>query len=98
MTQPGLIFIFKILKTFTIFIKDLNVYAFTRNSSSVLEIAGQYKNYRTVYIISTISMHALCNIDLNVVFVYKVQCTPPPPFFSFRVLKYLFFCLENREN
>ena len=52
MTQPGLIFIFKIKKkTYTTFTKDLNVYAFTRNSSSVLEIAGQYKNYGTVYII-----------------------------------------------
>ena len=45
-------------KTCTTFTKDLNVYAFTRNSSSVLEIAGQYKNYGTVYIISTINMHA----------------------------------------
>ena len=72
MTQPGLVFIFKIKKTCTTLTKDLNVYAFTRNSSSVLEIAGQYKNYGTVYIISTISMH----VDLTVVYVHKVQCTP----------------------
>ena len=51
-------FFFKIKKTCTTFTKDLNVYAFTRNSRSVLEIAGQVKNYGTVYIISTISMHA----------------------------------------
>ena len=64
-----------------------------------LKIAGQYKNYGTVYIISTISMHALCNIDLTVVYVDKVQCTPPPPpyplFFSFS-FKINFF--KNRKN
>ena len=89
MTQPGLIFIFKI-KTCTTFTKDLNVYAFIRISSSVLEIAGRYKNYGTVYIISTISMHALCNIDLTAVYVDKVQCKPAPPPFLL-VLNYLFF-------
>ena len=99
MTQPGLIFFFQNKKkTCTTLTKDLNVYAFTRNSISVIEIAEQYKNYGAVYInISTISMHALCNIDLTVVYVDKVQCPPPPTFFFLFVLNYLFF-LENREN
>ena len=81
-TQSGSIFIFKIKDTGTTFTKDWNAYAFTRNSSSVLGIAGQYKNYGTVYMISIISMHALCNIYLTVVYVDKVQCTP---YFSFKL-------------
>ena len=51
----------------------------------MLEIAGQYKNYGTVYIISTIGMHALCNIDLTVVYIDKVLCSPPPLSFSFKL-------------
>ena len=57
----------------------------------MLGIAGQYKDYGTVYMISIISMHALCNIDLTVVYVDKVQCTP-----LFLVLNYN--VLESREN
>ena len=30
-------------------------------------------------------MHALCNIDLTVVYVDKVQCPPPPFSFSFKL-------------
>ena len=46
-----------------------------------LKLPVSTRNYGTVYIKSTISMHALCNIDLIVMYVDKVQCTPPPPFF-----------------
>ena len=93
MTQPD--FLFSKFKKHAPLSPDLNVYAFTINSSSVLEIAGQCKNYGTVYMISIISMHALCNIDLTMVYVDLTKCSAPPPLF-FLVLNYLF--LENREN
>ena len=85
MTQPGLIFYFQ-NKTYTTFTKDLNVYACKRNSSSVLEIDGQYKDYGTVHMISIISMHVLCNVDLTMVYVDKVQCNIS----FFLVLNYMF--------
>ena len=61
------------------------------------EIQVMYKNYGTEYMLSTISMHVLCNIDLTVMYVDKVQCNPPPLFFFSFSFKLSLF-LDNREN
>ena len=40
-------------------------------------------------------MHALCNINLTMVYVDKMQCNPPPLFFL--VLNYLFLREQGKS-